>query len=81
MARLTYSLLFGSLLSIAMSGCGNKGPLYLPPAPVEQISTATAVPTAAQSTEHNTAPGVASNPDNTDTNGSGAESDSANATQ
>ena len=41
MARYTHSILFGlmlaSTLSVTLSGCGNKGPLYLPPAPVEQV--------------------------------------------
>lgn len=41
MARYTHSILFGLMLtttlSVTLPGCGYKGPLYLPPAPVEQI--------------------------------------------
>ncbi|MEH6638981.1 MAG: lipoprotein [Porticoccaceae bacterium] len=81
MARHTHSILFGLMLattlSVTLSGCGNKGPLYLPPAPVEQIvspeQTADAVPTGdntATTAESSTAESLeseSSEPENTST--------------
>ncbi len=39
MARLSSFLLPGLLAIAVLNGCGNKGALYLPTAPVEQVST------------------------------------------
>lgn len=38
MPRPIYYISSALILGIALTGCGNKGPLYLPPAPIEQIA-------------------------------------------
>ena len=37
MQRLFALVLLAALSMIGLSGCGNKGPLYLPPEPVEEV--------------------------------------------
>ena len=51
MARLTHYTLSALVLTLALAGCGNKGPLYLPPAPVEQIVSETPTSTAASTND------------------------------
>lgn len=39
MQRFLVLMLLLAASTISLTGCGNKGPLYLPQAPVQQIST------------------------------------------
>ncbi|HEB29134.1 hypothetical protein LCGC14_2460140 [marine sediment metagenome] len=39
MRRFLTLMLLLAASTISLTGCGNKGPLYLPPPPVQQIST------------------------------------------
>ena len=82
MAR-SSSLLLPGLLSVALlTGCGNKGPLYLPTAPVEQVSTSeqlldeTNTPTNRREDQNTTAVHTAANK-----NQNGAVADDGNSVQ
>ncbi len=44
MQRFLVLMLLLAASTISLTGCGNKGPLYLPQAPVQQISTPAEVP-------------------------------------
>jgi predicted small lipoprotein YifL len=44
MQRFLTLMLLLAASAISLTGCGNKGPLYLPQAPVQQISTPAEVP-------------------------------------
>ncbi|MEH6468548.1 MAG: lipoprotein [Porticoccus sp.] len=53
MQRFLALVLLLAASTIGLAGCGNKGPLYLPPPPVQEISAPTEVPeeTAAETVE------------------------------
>ncbi|MEH6616643.1 MAG: lipoprotein [Porticoccus sp.] len=44
MQRFLALVLLLAASTIGLAGCGNKGPLYLPPPPVQEISAPAAVP-------------------------------------
>ncbi|WP_461480736.1 LPS translocon maturation chaperone LptM [Porticoccus sp.] len=46
MQRIFALVLLAALSTIGLSGCGNKGPLYLPPEPVEEVPAAQEAPAA-----------------------------------
>lgn len=48
MQRIFALVLLAALSTIGLSGCGNKGPLYLPPEPVEEVPAAQEAAPAAQ---------------------------------
>lgn len=48
MQRIFALVLLAALSIIGLSGCGNKGPLYLPPEPVEEVPAAAEAPADAE---------------------------------
>ncbi len=48
MQRVFALVLLAALSTIGLSGCGNKGPLYLPPEPVEEVPAVPEAPADAE---------------------------------